>query len=220
MALSPRAIALEGITSSAPAVLVALRGFIAAENAPRLSRTRLRDTGARLGVAFAAALWTSRLVTLPETALVLAGIRGPVFELANVPTPRGLVRHNETPRRILSLATTYTLARIPTGDNIVIAGFTETIVLQCLAAGVAVDLSAWTSVKVQTSQDGRTWTDQTTTVTTAASGIVTAVLSSAITGALTAPGVLKIRVSAVDADLKVRVFPDDADLYVTLRVQR
>ena len=123
-------------------------------------------------------------------------------------------------RRLLSLATPYTLARIPTGDDIVIAGFTETIVLQCLAAGVAVDLSAWTSVKVQTSQDGRTWTDQTTTVTTAASGIVTAVLSSTITGALTAPGVLKIRVSAVDADLKVRAFPDDADLYVTLRVQR
>lgn len=220
MALSPRAIAIEGITSGATPALVALRGFIAAENAPRLSRTRLRDTGARLGVAFAATLWTSRLVTLPETALVLAGIRGPVFELANVPNPRGLVRHNETARRIRSLATPYTLARIPTGDDIVIAGFTETIVLQCLAAGVAVDLSAWTSVKVQTSQDGRTWTDQTTTVTTAASGIVTAVLSSTITGALTAPGILKIRVSAVDADLKVRVFPDDADLYVTLRVQR
>ena len=58
------------------------------------------------------------------------------------------------------------------------------------------------------------------TVTTAASGIVTAVLSSAVTGALTAPGLLKVRVSAVDGASKVRVFPDDADLYVTLRVQR
>lgn len=123
-------------------------------------------------------------------------------------------------RRLILLATPHTLARIPTGDDIVIVGFTETIVLQCLAAGVAVDLSAWSSVKVQTSQDGRTWTDQTTTVTTAASGIVTAVLSSAVTGALTAPGLLKVRVSAVDGASKVRVFPDDADLYVTLRVQR
>lgn len=221
MALSPRAIALEGVTSGATPALVALRGFIAAENTPRLSRTRLRDTGARLGVAFAATLWTSRLVTLPETALVLAGIRGPVFELANVPTPRGLVRHNETPRRIVDISTRYTIERVPSldaKDRDMRKGFSEQIDVQCLASGVAVDLTAWTSVKVQTSPDGSTWTDRTTTVVTAASGLVRAVLSTTETNALDANSTIRVRVSGVDAALLTRCFPDDADLDLKLRV--
>lgn len=124
--------------------------------------------------------------------------------------------------RLVDVTPARTLVRLlAPRDTAVIAGFAESVVVQLLSAGLAVDLSTWTDVTAQTSADGgRTWTDRTTAVTTEASGIVTMSLTAVETAAMTAPGSVRLRVHATNGDGAVRCFPDDADLYVTLRVQR
>lgn len=123
-------------------------------------------------------------------------------------------------RRALNISAALTLARIgaEAKDRDMRKGFSEQIDVQCLAAGVAVDLTAWTSVKVQTSVDGATWVDRTTTIVTASEGKVRTVLSTTDTAALTANTTLRVRVSGVDGSSLTRCFPDDADLDLVLRV--
>ncbi len=124
-------------------------------------------------------------------------------------------------RRLSDISTRYTLERIPTADakdRDMRKGFSEQIDVQCLAAGVAVDLTLWTSVKVQTSLDGATWTDRTTTITTAATGKVRTILSTTDTAAIEAGSTLRVRVSGIDAATLTRCFPDNADLDIKLRV--
>ena len=143
------------------------------------------------------------------------------YRLVATLAARTLTRRNETPRRIVDISTRYTIERAPSldvKDRDMRKGFSEQIDVQCLASGVAVNLTAWTSVKVQTSPDGSTWTDRTTTVVTAASGLVRAVLSTTETAALDANSTIRVRVSGVDAALLTRCFPDDADLDLKLRV--
>lgn len=183
-------------------------------HAPRLSNIAARLTAT---AAVAAAL-AARDVGAEYTNVHL---RGDVFIAAHIDASMAVSVVNEAHRRAYDLSTVLTLDRVPSldaKDRHMRKGFSEQIDVQCLAAGVAVDLTLWTSVKVQTSPDGTTWTDRTTTVVTAASGLVRAVLSTVETAALDAGTTLRVRVSAVDAASLTRCFPDDADLDIKLRV--
>jgi len=203
--MNPLSVATEGLlgTASTSSSLVRPR-------AVRVGATPLRAI-AILGAALAIANITD--------ARTARQIGAPVLTLADQRAETSAT-HILEPRRVaVSLVIAQTLARlIDREDDSMRKGFSEQIDVQCLAAGVAVDLTTWTAVKVQTSVDGATWVDRTTTIVTASAGKVRAVLTTADTSELEANTTLHVRVSGVDGSGLTRCFPDDADLDLKLRV--
>lgn len=153
--------------------------------------------------------------------LQLSALPSPTRRAVWVGVDCALVMAWAAPLRLSHTAPALTLERVPSidaKDRDMRKGFSEQIDVQCLAAGVAVDLTSWSQVKVQTSVDGATWVDRTTTIVTASEGKVRAILSTSETAALTANTTLRVRVSGIDGSSLTRCFPDDAALDIQLRV--
>ena len=87
----------------------------------------------------------------------------------------------------------------------VVGDSNDTIVVQILAGGAAVDLTAVSAIEAHVSLNGASASTLTATVTTAATGIVTVSLGSWIATAAAGPWALEIQTTSAGV---VRTWPD------------